>query len=151
MLVGVWMTVPETKELGGPKGFDILGTILNTAGRFGLVVALIVGQRYGWVTPTATFSAAGWTWPSTTISIVAVAAVLAVFCLAGFVALELRRVAAGKVVVVDLRLFRIRTFGAGNVGASVTKHIGPAIIAATAMIHQMRPVRPIERRNADSR
>ena len=119
VLVGVWLTVPETKELGGPKGFDILGTILITAGLFGLVFALIEGQRYGWITPTATFSAAGWTWPSTTISIVAVAAVLAVIALAGFVALELRRVKAGKVVVVDLRLFRIRTFGAGNVVALV--------------------------------
>ena len=111
--------MPETKELGGPKGFDILGTILITAGLFGLVFALIEGQRYGWITPTATFSAAGWTWPSTTISIVAVAAVLAVIALAGFVVLELRRVKAGKVVVVDLRLFRIRTFGAGNVVALV--------------------------------
>ena len=119
VLVGVWLTVPETKELGGPKGFDILGTILITAGLFGLVFALIEGQRYGWITPTATFSAAGWTWPSTTISIVAVAAVLAVIALAGFVALELRRVKAGKVVVVDLRLFRIRTFGAGNIVALV--------------------------------
>ena len=119
VLVGVWLTVPETKELGGPKGFDILGTILITAGLFGLVFALIEGQRYGWITPTATFSAAGWTWPSTTISIVAVAAVLALIALAGFVALELRRVKAGKVVVVDLRLFRIRTFGAGNVVALV--------------------------------
>jgi EmrB/QacA subfamily drug resistance transporter len=119
VLIGVLLTVPETKELGGPKGFDILGTILITAGLFGLVFALIEGQRYGWITATATFSAAGWTWPSTTISIVAVAAVVAVIALAGFVALELRRVKAGKVVVVDLRLFRIRTFGAGNVVALV--------------------------------
>jgi EmrB/QacA subfamily drug resistance transporter len=119
VIVGVLMTVPETKELGGPKGFDILGTVLITAGLFGLVFALIEGQRYGWITPTATFSAAGWTWPSTTISIVAVAAVLAVIALAAFVALELHRVKGGKVVVVDLRLFRIRTFGAGNVVALV--------------------------------
>jgi EmrB/QacA subfamily drug resistance transporter len=119
VLVGVWLTVPETKELGGPKGFDILGTVLITAGLFGLVFALIEGQRYGWITPTATFSAAGWTWTSTTISIVAVAAVLSLIALAGFVALELRRVKEGKVVVVDLRLFRIRTFGAGNIVALV--------------------------------
>ena len=119
VLVGVLMTVPETKELGGPKGFDILGTILITTGLFGLVFALIEGQRYGWTTPTGTFSAAGWTWPSTTISIVAVAAFLAVIAIAAFVALELHRVKGGNVVVVDLRLFRIRTFGAGNVVALV--------------------------------
>lgn len=119
VLIGVWLTVPETKERGGATGFDVLGTILITVGLFALVFALIEGQRYGWITPTATFSAAGWTWPSTTVSIVAVTAVLSLIAIAGFIALELQRVRLGKVVVVDLRLFRIRTFGAGNIVALV--------------------------------
>ena len=120
VLVGVLMTVPETKELGGPKGIDILGTILVTAGLFGIVFALIEGQRYGWITPTADVLGgrvdvaihddlhrrrrrrprASSRSPASSL-------------------LELRRVTAGKVVVVDLRLFRIRTFGAGNVVALV--------------------------------
>ena len=119
VLVGVLMLVPETKELGGPKGLDVPGTILITAGLLGVVFALIEGQRYGWFTPTAEFSAAGWEWPSTTVSIVFVAAVLGLLAIVAFVVVELRRVAAGRVVVVDLRLFRIRTFGAGNVVALV--------------------------------
>jgi predicted MFS family arabinose efflux permease len=113
------MLVPETKELSGPKGLDVPGTILITTGLLGVVFALIEGQRYGWFTPTAEFSAAGWVWPSTTVSIVFVSAVLGLLAILAFVVVELRRVAAGRVVVVDLRLFRIRTFGAGNVVALV--------------------------------
>ncbi len=119
VLIGVLMTVPETKELGGPKGIDILGTILVTFGMLGIVFSVIEGQRYGWLTPLSEFSAGGWVWPFTSISIVTVAAALGLASLGGFVLLELRRVKAGKVVVVDLRLFRIRTFGAGNVVALV--------------------------------
>ena len=119
VLIGVAMTVPETKELGGPKGIDILGTILVTFGMLGIVFSVIEGQRYGWIEPLAPFSAAGWEWPLTSISIVSVAAVLGLASIGLFVLLELRRAKAGKVVVVDLRLFRIRTFGAGNIVALV--------------------------------
>jgi len=114
VLIGVLITVPETKETGGPKGVDVLGTSLITLGLVGVVFALIEGQRYGWFTPTSQFSAAGWDWPSTSISIVFVSAVLGVLALVVFVFVELARLRAGKVVVVNLRLFKIRTFGAGN-------------------------------------
>jgi len=119
VLVGVLVTVPETKSIGGPKGIDPLGTSLIIVALLGVVFALIEGQRYGWFTPQAEFSAAGWTWPSTTVSIVFVAAVIGVVALALFAVVEIRRASQGKVVVVDLRLFRIRTFGAGNVVALV--------------------------------
>ncbi|MCX6431544.1 MAG: MFS transporter [Actinobacteria bacterium] len=119
VLIGVAMTVPETKELGGPKGIDILGTILVTFGMLGIVFSVIEGQRYGWIEPLAPFSAAGWEWPFTSISIVSVSAVLGLASIGLFVLLQLRRAKAGKVVVVDLRLFRIRTFGAGNIVALV--------------------------------
>lgn len=119
VLIGVLVTVPETKELGGPKGIDVGGTVLITLGLFGVVFSLIEGLRYGWITPLAPFSAAGWTWPLDNISIVAFSLILGIVSIAFFVLLEYRRVTAGKVVVVDLRLFRIRTFGAGNVVALV--------------------------------
>jgi EmrB/QacA subfamily drug resistance transporter len=119
VLVGVLLTVPETKEQGGPRGIDVLGTILVTLGMLGIVFSVIEGQRYGWFVPLAPFSAGGWEWPFTSISIVTVAALVGLVSIAAFVLLELRRVRAGKVVVVDLRLFRIRTFGAGNIVALV--------------------------------
>ena len=114
VLVGVLLTVPETKAIGGPKGIDVLGTVLITLGLVGIVFALIEGQRYGWVTPLQPFSIGGWTWPSDSISIVFVAALLGVLALVIFLVVEQKRLRAGKVVVVNLRLFRIRSFGAGN-------------------------------------
>lgn len=114
VLVGVLVTVPETKALGGPKGIDVLGTALITLGLVGIVFALIEGQRYGWLTPLRPFTIGGWEWPSQAVSIVFVAALLGVLALVAFVLVELRRLRAGKVVVVNLRLFRIRSFGAGN-------------------------------------
>ncbi len=119
VIVGVLMTVPETKELGGPKGMDLMGTVLITIGLFGIVFALIEGVRYGWITPTATFTVGSWEWPLTSVSVVFVAAVLGVLSVIGFLLLEPRRLKRGQVVVVDLRLFRIKTFGTGNVVATV--------------------------------
>jgi EmrB/QacA subfamily drug resistance transporter len=119
VLVGVLVTVPETKELGGPKGMDVLGTILITLGLLGIVFALIEGLHYGWIKPTATFTIGSWVWPLESVSIVLVSAVVGALALVAFVFLEAHRVKSEKVVVVDLRLFRIKTFAAGNVVALV--------------------------------
>ncbi|MDP1877858.1 MAG: MFS transporter [Actinomycetota bacterium] len=119
VLVGVLMTVPETKERGGPKGMDALGTVLVTMGLFGIVFALIEGNRYGWVVPTAEFQVGSWTWPSDSVSIVLFSALAGVLAIVALLVLEGRRGRAGKVVVLNLGLFKIRTFGAGNVVALV--------------------------------
>jgi len=119
VIVGVLLTVPETKELGGPKGMDVFGTILITLGLLGVVFALIEGLHYGWIKPVADFTIGSWVWPLESVSIVLVSAVLGLISLIGFLFLESARVKTGKVVVVDLRLFRIKTFAAGNVVALV--------------------------------
>jgi EmrB/QacA subfamily drug resistance transporter len=119
VVVGVLMTVPETKELGGPKGMDVFGTILITLGLLGVVFALIEGLHYGWIKPVADFTIGSWVWPLESVSIVLVSAVAGLLALIAFLFLESARVKTGKVVVVDLRLFRIKTFAAGNVVALV--------------------------------
>jgi EmrB/QacA subfamily drug resistance transporter len=119
VLIGVLVFVPETKETSGPKGFDIPGTVLVTLGFLGVVFALIEGLHYGWITPVATFTIGSWAWPLTSVSIVLVAALLGIAALAVFIPVELHRLKADKVVVINLRLFKIRSFGAGNVVALV--------------------------------
>ncbi len=119
VLVGVLLTVPETKELGGPKGMDVVGTVLVTVGLFGVVFALIEGNRYGWITPIAEFKVGSWTWPLESISVVLFSAVVGVVAIIGLLVLETRRGRAEKVVVLNLGLFKIRTFGAGNIVALV--------------------------------
>jgi EmrB/QacA subfamily drug resistance transporter len=119
VVIGVLFTVPETKELGGPKGMDVVGTVLITAGLFGIVFALIEGVHYGWIKPITDFAIGSWTWPLENVSVVLVALILGLIAIALFVWLEGRRLKAGEVVVVNLSLFRIKTFGAGNVVALV--------------------------------
>ncbi len=119
VLVGVIATVPETKELGGLRGVDVPGSVLVTLGLAGIVFALIEGQRYGWITPLSPFHIGGWEWPLTSVSIVLVAGILGVLALVVLFFVELARLRAGKVVIINLRLFRIRSFGAGNIVALV--------------------------------
>ncbi len=119
VVIGVMLLVPETRDTVDQRGIDPLGTALGTLGFAALVFGLIEGQNYGWITPKRQFSIGGWQWPFDNISAPGVALLLAVVLLAGFVWVEARRKAAGKVVMVDLDLFSIRTFGVGNAVAAI--------------------------------
>ena len=63
------------------------------------------------------FTAGGFTWPFEAVSLPFVALVLAVVCAGAFLLVERRRKVQGRVVVVDLGLFGIRSFGSGNLVA----------------------------------
>jgi EmrB/QacA subfamily drug resistance transporter len=119
VFIGVLLTARESRETSGPRGIDVPGTLLVTLGLLGIVFALIEGTRYGWLSPTAEFTVGSWTWPLSAVSLPFVAAVLGALALVLLLVVETRRLAAGKVVVLNLRLFRIRTFGAGNLVALI--------------------------------
>lgn len=119
VILGVLSVVPETRDVLGRKGLDVPGTLLVTFGLIGLVFALIEGQRYGWVISTQDFVIGTSVWPKDSISIVLVSLVLGIVLLGLLLVVESRRVRAGKIVVLDLRLFRIKTFGAGNAVALI--------------------------------
>jgi EmrB/QacA subfamily drug resistance transporter len=123
VIIGVIAVVPETRDVHARKGFDIPGTLLITLGLVGIVFAVIEGQRYGWIRPIADFSAGGFTWPLDSISIVLVSGIFGIFALVLMVFVEKRRIAADKVVILDLRLFRIKSFGAGN-GVALVVSLG---------------------------
>lgn len=119
VVIGVWLLVPETRDLIDKRGVDLPGTLLGTLGLALLVFGLIEGQTYGWLIAKKPFELGGWQWPADTVSPPAVGLLLGLVLLGLFLLVERRRVAAGKVVLVDLRLFRIRTFGVGNLVAAV--------------------------------
>ncbi len=114
VLVGAGIAVPETREREGPQGIDVLGTILITVGLLGILFALVGGNRYGWVRTIGELAVGPWAWPLASVSVVDAAAVIGALSIGGLLWLEVRRGRAGKVVVINLRLFRIRTFAAGN-------------------------------------
>jgi len=119
VLIGVFLVVPETRAQTATRGIDIPGTLLATFGLLGVVFALIEGQRYGWVIATNDFAAGPLVWPQGRVSLVLIAGVVGLVCLVSLILVESRRLTAGKAVILDLRLFRIRSFGAGNVVAMV--------------------------------
>ncbi len=123
VIIGVIAVVPETRDLFARKGFDIPGTLLITLGLVGIVFAVIEGQRYGWIQPIADFKIGGWTWPLDSVSIVLVSGILGLLALIVMVFVEKQRIASGKVVILDLRLFRIKSFGAGN-GVALVVSLG---------------------------
>ena len=118
VLIGVFRFVPETKETSASQGMDPAGILLSTLGLFGVVFALIEGQRYGWLLSTAPFEVLGLTWGGG-LSPAFVSLIIGVALLILLIFIERARISAGKAVIFDLRLFKIRSFGAGNAVALI--------------------------------
>jgi EmrB/QacA subfamily drug resistance transporter len=115
---GTLLLVPESREAVAARGNDLVGALLSVLGFGGIVFGLIQGRSYGWWARTGPVSIAGldWRWP---VSPVPVAFAAGIICLAAFAAVELRRNAAGRVVLLDLRLFGIPSFRNGNIAAAI--------------------------------
>ncbi len=121
VIVGALLLVAESREARVRPGVDLVGALLSVVGFGGVVFALVEGRSYGWWTlekPFDVLAGIGLPW-STQLSPVPVALVVGVLALAVFVVLERRRGLSGKVVLLDLDLFAIRSFRDGNVAAAV--------------------------------
>jgi predicted MFS family arabinose efflux permease len=78
------------------------------------------GPDLGWWTPKADLSIGGWVWPKTAaISIVPVCLAVAAVALTLFVVWERHRERVQRDALLDLTLFRLRTFSWGNVTAAM--------------------------------
>lgn len=119
ILAGALLLVPETRDPRARRGNDWPGGVLSAAGLALVVFALIEGQRYGWWSLLRRFSAGPLPWPRHGLSPVPVALVAGLAALAALLALERRRAAAGRPVMLDLSLFRIPDFRRGNAAASL--------------------------------
>ncbi len=117
--IGSIFFVRETRDQDVRTGWDVPGFLAVTIGLSSLVFGLIEGQRYGWWRPDQTLSIAGWHWPLSSISIVPCSFVVGIVGLALFVIVELHRIDRDAIVLADLRLFRLKSFGIGNLTAVV--------------------------------
>ena len=119
VLLGIARFVPETKDPTVRRGIDWWGNVAIIVGFSTLVFGLIEGEHYGGWAQVTPFSVGTLHWPVSWPSPALVAFVVAALALLSFVALERQRSAAGRVVLVDLGLFGIRSFSAGNVAVTV--------------------------------
>jgi EmrB/QacA subfamily drug resistance transporter len=88
--------IPESRQSGAP-GLDKGGTLLATAALTAVVLPLLEGRQHGWP---------AWTW---------VSLALAPLLVAGFVAHQRRLSRIGGSPLIDMTLFRHRSFSAGLV------------------------------------
>jgi len=115
-LLLVRRTVPESH--GDRAQLDLLGTALVTLSLTAVVLPLVEGQQHGWPT---------WTWLS-----LGAAPVL----LAGFVAHQRHRRATGRAPLVELNLFRDRTFSVGSLASLTFSVVPPAFFFILALYLQ---------------
>lgn len=118
--------VPETKSspAGSADRFGLLrdweGILLSALGSAFVVFALIEGQTYGWVRPASTLVLGPLVWSdSVPVSPVPISLVLGLVLLVGFALVELRRKRQDRIVVLDVSMFTIGTFGWGNLTAAI--------------------------------
>ncbi|RBP99532.1 MFS transporter [Bifidobacterium xylocopae] len=117
--------VPETKSQAGKgSGLGLLsdtgGIFLSAFGSALVVFALIEGETYGWWHASKDFKAGPFTWSaSAPVSLVPVCLLLGLLLLGCFALVEIKRKQSGRLVMLDVTLFRIRTFGWGNFTAAI--------------------------------
>jgi len=109
--------VHESKDLTAKKTGDIIGPVSLGLGLAALVFALIEGRTCGWWTPIEPFSVEGLDWPSSTVSPIPFAIALSIISIVVFLLNSRYRLRAGKPRLVDLELFKLRSFGFGNITA----------------------------------
>ncbi len=113
IIVGILRVVPETSDRSARRGADLVGNGLVVLGFAALVFALIEGETYGWWSPSRRFAIGAVRWPAGWPSPIPLICAVGVASLAAFVLVELSRRRRGRAVLVDLSLFRIRSFSAG--------------------------------------
>ncbi|MCM8748416.1 DHA2 family efflux MFS transporter permease subunit [Thermomicrobiaceae bacterium CFH 74404] len=116
---GTALLVPETRDPAAQRGLDPLGIALSSTGFAALVFGLIEGERYGWLRPAMPFRIGDWSWPLSSLSPVPVALGLAALLIPLFFAHQRWRGDRGRPVLVDLALFRYRSFRWGNLTALI--------------------------------
>lgn len=115
VLIGTVFFVSETRSPHDQAGFDVLGLLLSATG-FGLFVfALIEGPTLGWWSTKSALSLGPVSWPAdAAISAVPLTLAASIVLLTGFVVWEKHRATVERSAILDLTLFRVRTFSWGN-------------------------------------
>lgn len=115
-VLAVRRVVPESR--GRRTRLDLAGTALVTAGLVALVLPLVEGQQYGW--PAWTRLSLG----------------AAPLLLAGFVAHQATRSFAGRSPLLELALFRERSFAVGSATALTFALVPPSFFFVLALFLQ---------------
>jgi EmrB/QacA subfamily drug resistance transporter len=117
-LVMVWFVIVESKGADRRK-LDVGGVLMSSLGLGLVVFGLIEGQALGWWTLITEWTLGPLSLQPGTLSPVPIAIGIGAVLLVLFVVSQSQRAKAGKSVLMDLSLFRIRRYGYGNVVATL--------------------------------
>ena len=99
---------------------DWRGILLSALGSAFVVFALIEGQTYGWFRPSKKLVLGPLVWSvNAPVSPVPVSLVVGLVLLICFTLVELRRKRQGRIIILDVTMFTIGTFGWGNLTAAI--------------------------------
>jgi len=116
-IAGALRFVPETKDEHAEPGIDWPGIVLSSLGLALFVFGLIEGQHYGWWGAKEAWSIGPLSASAGGVSPVPFAFALGVVGIGAFLGVEWRRQQAGRVALLDFRLFRLRSFSLGSATA----------------------------------
>lgn len=122
VIAGTIAWVGETREAprpqGGRRDLDVMGALLSALALGSLVFAIVESTTLGWWTQKAPLEIGGLTIHGPVgLSLTPVLLLVGLLALIAFLRLERRRGAAGREVLLDLSLFRLRAFAWGNLTA----------------------------------
>jgi MFS family permease len=118
IIVGTILWVPETRDPQATRGVDFAGIALSILGLSAIIFGLIEGQGYGWWLTAKSPTVGDWQWPFA-LSPVPIAFAVGVIALVAFLQIEAARARAGRAVLLDLGLFRIRSLRYGSIAALI--------------------------------
>ena len=120
VIAGLAWWVAESKQEQREGGIDFVGAGISVIMFLTLVFGLIEGRVYGWWEVTKNqFVIGDFAWPTEGISIIPVSLAISALSFVLFVLWEKRRERAHKNVILDLDLFKIRSFRNGSIAALI--------------------------------
>ncbi|MDN5751234.1 MAG: DHA2 family efflux MFS transporter permease subunit [Pseudonocardia sp.] len=118
LIVAARALVTESRDPDAETGLDLTGSVLSIAAAGLLVLGLIEGRIWGWWTTTGPVEVLGQPWPWT-LSPTPVVLGMALLATAAFIGWERHRNHIGAAALVDLSLFRVRSFRNGNLVTAI--------------------------------
>ena len=118
VVAGLLYWVTESKQAHREGGIDFIGAAISVVMFLTLVFGLIEGRVYGWLFVNKPFVIGDFEWKEG-ISIIPISLLISAASFALFVLWERARDKAHKNVILDLDLFKIRSFRNGSIAALI--------------------------------
>ncbi len=117
VIIGLWLFVKESKG-EGEAGADYVGAIISILAMGSIVFGLIEGRNYGWWSSLGSHVIGGFHW-NYSLSPIPFSFLIGIIAIFIFIRIQGQRNIQGKPVLLDLSLFKIKSFRNANIAAAI--------------------------------